>query len=227
MLPGDVVLTPNWCWHGHANDSRACAYWLDVLDVPLVQLLEPMFFEPHPDDFEKEIVVPASSPLIFPWAETQRRLAEAEKTANGKPAQIALEPALSTIGLSMIRLKAGQATDPRKIMANNVFGVVEGEGATEVDGETLEWSRGDVIVVPSWREHVHRSETGAVLVESHGRRADFLGGCIGELGWSDRVTVEARRAEEVARDPDRRERAPASLAIERRRVERRAARCRC
>jgi len=157
------VLTPNWCWHGHGNDSRACAYWLDVLDVPLVQLLEPMFFEPHPDVFEREIVVRASSPLIFPWAETQRRLAEAEKTANGKPAQIALEPALSTIGLSMIRLKAGQATDPRKIMANNVFGVVEGEGATEVDGETLEWSRGDVIVVPSWREHVHRSETGAVL----------------------------------------------------------------
>ena len=37
MMPGDVVLTPNWCWHGHGNDSRACAYWLDVLDVPLVQ----------------------------------------------------------------------------------------------------------------------------------------------------------------------------------------------
>ena len=52
------------------------------------------------------------------------------------------------------------------------------------------------------------SETGAVLVESHGRRADFLGVCIAELGWSDRVTVEAQRAEEVARDPDRRERAP-------------------
>ena len=29
--------------------------WLDVLDVPLVQLLEPMFFESHPDEFEKEI----------------------------------------------------------------------------------------------------------------------------------------------------------------------------
>ena len=22
MMPGDVVLTPNWCWHGHGNDSR-------------------------------------------------------------------------------------------------------------------------------------------------------------------------------------------------------------
>ena len=66
MLPGDVVLTPNWCWHGHGNDSRACAYWLDVLDVPLVQLLEPMFFEPHPDEFEKESVVPNASPMHFP-----------------------------------------------------------------------------------------------------------------------------------------------------------------
>ena len=23
MMPGDVVLTPNWCWHGHGNESRA------------------------------------------------------------------------------------------------------------------------------------------------------------------------------------------------------------
>ena len=39
MEPGDVLLTPNWSSHGHGNDSRACAYWLDFLDVPLVQLL--------------------------------------------------------------------------------------------------------------------------------------------------------------------------------------------
>ena len=71
MMPGDVVLTPNWCWHGHGNDSRACAYWLDVLDVPLVQLLEPMFFEPHPDEFEKESVVPNASPMHFSWADTR------------------------------------------------------------------------------------------------------------------------------------------------------------
>ncbi len=79
MMPGDVVLTPNWCWHGHGNDSRACAYWLDVLDVPLVQLLEPMFFEPHPDEFEKETVVPNDSPMHFPWArDASAGCAEAE-----------------------------------------------------------------------------------------------------------------------------------------------------
>ena len=48
-------------------------------------------------------------------------------------------------------------------MANNVFGVVQGEGTTDADGETLHWKRGDVIVVPSWQQHVHRSDDGAVL----------------------------------------------------------------
>jgi gentisate 1,2-dioxygenase len=164
MMPGDVLLTPNWCWHGHGNDSRGCAYWLDVLDVPLVQLLEPMFFEPHPDEFETEVVVPNSSPMHFPWGDTERRLAEAGKTANGHPAEIALgDAALDTMALSMTELKAGQATALRKVMANSVFGVAKGSGTTEVEGKTLSWSRGDVIVVPAWHEHLHRSENGAVL----------------------------------------------------------------
>jgi gentisate 1,2-dioxygenase len=165
MLPGDVVLTPNWCWHGHGNDSRACAYWLDVLDVPLVQLLEPMFFEPHPDDFEKETRVATDSPMHFPWRETQRRLAEAEAAEPGAPAmEIALgEPALDTMALAMVKLRAGRAAPERQIMTNQIYGVVQGEGTTEVDGRSFAWGRGDVLVVPAPGRHVHRSETGAVL----------------------------------------------------------------
>ena len=37
MLPGDVVLTPSWCWHGHANESDETSYWIDFLDVRFVQ----------------------------------------------------------------------------------------------------------------------------------------------------------------------------------------------
>ena len=91
MMPGDVVLTPNWCWHGHGNDSRACAYWLDVLDVPLVHLLEPMFFEPHPDEFEKETVVRerlADAFLLGRHGAPARRRRRAHATA--QPAEIAL-----------------------------------------------------------------------------------------------------------------------------------------
>jgi gentisate 1,2-dioxygenase len=169
MLPGDVVLTPNWCWHGHGNEGRACAYWLDVLDVPLVQLLEPMFFEPHPDEFETEIRVPNDSPMYFPWAETERRLQGAEATdPKAASVEIALgDPALDTMALAMIKLKPGKATPPRKVMANHVFGVVRGEGTTEVDGEHFDWRRGDVIVVPAWREYTHHSAAGAVLFRAN------------------------------------------------------------
>ncbi|MEI9987469.1 MAG: cupin domain-containing protein [Aliidongia sp.] len=54
MLPGDVVLTPNWSWHGHGNDSTARGYWIDFLDVPFVQMLEPIFLEQYPDEFEDD-----------------------------------------------------------------------------------------------------------------------------------------------------------------------------
>jgi gentisate 1,2-dioxygenase len=165
MMPGDVVLTPNWCWHGHGNDSRACAYWLDVLDVPLVQLLDPMFFEPHPDEFETEVRVPNDSPMHFPWADTQRRLDAAAAASNGAGhVEVALGgPALDTMALAMIRLKPDGATPSRKATTNAVFGVVEGQGSTTVEGETMHWKRGDVIVVPSWQQYVHSSEGGAVL----------------------------------------------------------------
>jgi hypothetical protein len=29
MLPGDLVLTPSWTWHDHANDSDAPMMWLE------------------------------------------------------------------------------------------------------------------------------------------------------------------------------------------------------
>ena len=78
MEPGDVLLTPNWCSHGHGNDSRASAYWLDFLDVPLVQLLEPMFFEPAEEDKTHEAFADAPptkvSPFVFPLSETEKRL---------------------------------------------------------------------------------------------------------------------------------------------------------
>jgi gentisate 1,2-dioxygenase len=50
MLPGDLVLTPNWTWHDHANDSNAPMIWLDGLDSPLIRMLECGFRE----EFEAE-----------------------------------------------------------------------------------------------------------------------------------------------------------------------------
>src|SRR6202171_2516383 len=82
MEPGDVLLTPNWSTHGHGNDSKVCAYWLDFLDAPLVQLLEPMFFEHFEEEndhaaFETEPPVPTTdSPFVFTLTDTLRRIEE-------------------------------------------------------------------------------------------------------------------------------------------------------
>ena len=33
MQPGDLVMTPNWTWHDHHNESDTHAIWYDGLDV--------------------------------------------------------------------------------------------------------------------------------------------------------------------------------------------------
>ncbi|MEK7215949.1 MAG: cupin domain-containing protein [Chloroflexota bacterium] len=50
MLPGDLVLTPNWNWHDHANTTDLPMIWLDGLDTPLVGMLEAEFYEEYPEN---------------------------------------------------------------------------------------------------------------------------------------------------------------------------------
>ena len=45
MSRGDLVLTPNGCWHDHGNEGSAPVIWVDVLDVPLVESLSSTMFE--------------------------------------------------------------------------------------------------------------------------------------------------------------------------------------
>src|SRR5262245_19804330 len=65
METGDVVLTPGGCWHGHGHEGDEPACWLDGLDIPLTHLLEPMFFEPHPDRIQPARVCAETSPYRF------------------------------------------------------------------------------------------------------------------------------------------------------------------
>jgi gentisate 1,2-dioxygenase len=90
MGPGDLILTPAWAWHDHVNG----------LDLPMIQALDAIFFEPYPDlqqpvkgehntserayrsaagrftpDQVTEESEPISSPLlIYRWADTDAEL---------------------------------------------------------------------------------------------------------------------------------------------------------
>ena len=47
MREGDLILTPNWTWHDHGNETAAPVIWMDALDRPLVGSLNAVFFEPY------------------------------------------------------------------------------------------------------------------------------------------------------------------------------------
>ncbi|MGG5820284.1 gentisate 1,2-dioxygenase [Falsiroseomonas sp. HW251] len=49
MRPFDLILTPNWQWHDHGNDSGRPMIWLDGLDIPTVRFYAASFAERLPD----------------------------------------------------------------------------------------------------------------------------------------------------------------------------------
>lgn len=163
MHPGDVVLTPGGSWHGHGNEGTEDCYWIDVLDVPLVQLLEPMFIELHPLAFETQFESVVDSPFVFPWAETTRRLDETTRDADGGR-QIELNaPSMPTLDLVMQKYDAGARSLARYTTANDILSVVSGAGVTDIDGQTFTWVAGDIIGVPGWRPYHHEVVEESVL----------------------------------------------------------------
>ena len=45
MHPGDLVMTPNWAWHDHHNESDSHAIWYDGLDVLMAYWIGGVFSE--------------------------------------------------------------------------------------------------------------------------------------------------------------------------------------
>ena len=164
MLPGDVILTPSWSWHGHRNASRARAYWIDFLDAPLVQLLEPMFFEPFPDGVETTDEIDERSPMRFAWADTYRLLASQPDSPSGHSEILLGPPALRSMALYVARLDQGAEQERGRTTANSIFAVIDGAGVANIEDSVIEWCRGDVFVVPAWRQHRLRAKAQSCLL---------------------------------------------------------------
>ena len=168
MRPGDVLLTPSWAWHSHSSNGNEDCYWVDVLDVPLVHLMEGMFFERHPDKLEPDVVDADSSPIAFRWEDTLAALAAAAPPAHGmaqREAELG-NPALRTVALHAQRFNAGFRSALCRTTANSIFTVIQGRGRSVVDGETIEWAMGDVIAMPAWRAYRHEADAESFMVRA-------------------------------------------------------------
>ncbi|MET1115831.1 MAG: cupin domain-containing protein [Comamonas sp.] len=168
MRPGDVLLTPSWAWHSHSSNGNEDCYWVDVLDVPLVHLMEGMFFERHPDKLEPDVVDADSSPIAFRWEDTLAALDAAASPAHGmaeREAELG-NPALRTVALHAQRFHAGFRSAQYRTTANSIFTVIQGRGRSVVDGETIEWAMGDVIAIPAWRAYRHEADVESFMVRA-------------------------------------------------------------
>jgi gentisate 1,2-dioxygenase len=165
METGDVVLTPGWCWHGHGHDGDKPAYWFDGLDVPLTHLLEPMFFQEHPQKYQKVERVAQTSPYRFKHEDIARRLDAAATDPEGfHGARVTLAaPTMPPMSLVMERLPSGTRTKRYRTTANTIFHVVEGAGESAIGDKRFAWRRGDTFVAPSWHAIGHRATSDAQL----------------------------------------------------------------
>jgi gentisate 1,2-dioxygenase len=164
MERGDVLLTPSWAYHGHDNRSPDDAYWIDILDAPLVQLLGPMFFEHHPEQFERSEEIAADSPLRFAYGTYKPRLL-AEKESSAGVKMLTLGPAqLDTFSRVAVHLDADTTWLCERSTANQIFVVVEGSGQSTIGDDEFAWGAGDVLAAPSWIAQKHVAQTDAVLV---------------------------------------------------------------
>jgi gentisate 1,2-dioxygenase len=189
MAPRDLVLTPNWHWHDHANESAAPVIWLDGLDVPLVNFFDACFFELYPEQRQLatkpadasgrlfppgrlnptwERGVGGSSPLFrYRWRDAEAALREA-LSLEGSPADGTLfeytnpgtgGPAMPTLSCFIQALRPGQHTAAHRHTTSAVYHVVSGTGVTIVDGAELAWEQGDTFCLPSWATHEHENSS--------------------------------------------------------------------
>jgi gentisate 1,2-dioxygenase len=201
MSPGDFVITANWCAHDHGNESKQSMIWLDVLDLPTVNFFESAFSEhlhadmqntrrEHGDSLERfgSGVLPdgtnskqLQSPIVnYPYKRLRpvldriKRGGEVDKR-HGARVRYA-NPVnggwvTPTMGAHLALLPNNFKGENYRSTDGTIFVCVEGRGATKVDGRTLDWSPGDVFVVPPWKRYSHNAAAESVLFSISDRPA--------------------------------------------------------
>jgi gentisate 1,2-dioxygenase len=108
-----------------------------------------------------------NSPYLFAWADVQARLDRTAPDPEGRfGRRIELGgPALSSVALHMNRLESGTQTRSTRTTANQIICVAEGAGTSVIDGQSLNWQRGDVFAMPGWRPFHNTATRDATLFE--------------------------------------------------------------
>ena len=193
MEPGDLILTPSWCWHDHGHDGDQPVVWLDGLDIPLMQHLGPIFTELYPDEIYppgkptgdtvarygagmlpmgETYRQPSSPAFHYPYARTRETLTQLARADSWDACHgIKMEyvnpanggPVMPTLSTYMQHLPKSFAGEVYRSTAAWAYCVVEGSGRTVIDGQSFEWHPHDVFIVPTWLPHRHEADDDSFL----------------------------------------------------------------
>ena len=193
MQPGDFVITPNWAWHDHGNESDEPMVWLDGLDIPLVQFLDASFAQglgadeqpvtrPTGDALARygqgllpvdhESASPASPIFNYPYERSRAALETMRAGDEWDPCHglkmryvnpVSGDYAMPTMATFLQLLPKEFATQSYRSTDATVFVCVEGEGTSTIGDATFTWAPRDVFVAPSWHPVRHEAGRDAVL----------------------------------------------------------------
>jgi gentisate 1,2-dioxygenase len=185
MEEHDLLLTPSWTWHDHANQTGRDIIWLDALDYPFVNFMRASFFEPHaaerqpltkPVHFTAHRVglvrptaerYPEPVPLVrYAWTDTAATL-EALRDTPGSPFDgLLLEyvnpftsgSTLPSFACHVQMLRPAEHTRSHRATSSTIYYAMRGTGYSVVDGQRLDWAKGDVFMIPPWVWHEHANQ---------------------------------------------------------------------
>ncbi len=160
MRAGSVLLTPGRTWHSHFSKAARDAYWIDVLDVPLVQHLEPMFFDPHPNEFQTTEQKPEVHEYLKDAAEIERRMAPSGPGV--RVAELSSE-SMPTLSIQALDFAPAASMDLHEA-ANGVFAVMAGAGHVTAPGLSADIAFGDLLSIPMWHRAAFTSAAGMRLL---------------------------------------------------------------
>ena len=158
MLAGDILLTPGGSMHSHFNESDACAYWIDILDVPLIHLLEPMFFEPSNEAIQTVNSSPDRHEYWFKEEDLLRNISlnspsdPSKSELNSKTQILDSQSHIVTQCLSYHHLSSGGILPIPRTTVSRIFCIAHGSGTVNLGGIEVNWKFGDVLALPSWHK---------------------------------------------------------------------------
>ncbi|MBX9698351.1 MAG: gentisate 1,2-dioxygenase [Acetobacteraceae bacterium] len=185
MHPFDLVLTPNWQWHDHGNESAAPMIWLDGLDIPTVRFYDASFAE-RLDHASHAQTVPAGDSL----RRYGRNLRPLRGTAaDRRPAhQPLFHYPFAEWRESLLALAAAEAPDPHLGHAMEFVNPADG-------GPIMPTIAAHVRHLPAGFETLPRRSTdGTILVVVEGRGTALVGGVEHRLVPRDLLVVPSWQA---------------------------------